>query len=509
MKDAVLDFVMRMTGGNAAVAELCASTVGGEDDGDVCRRVTKDETTVLRTAGDVVSFVGKDVAVDSVATPFVVVGDLLYTRRNWYYERSIGDRVREMSRNVSADEVVLPDTEFYAKLRGEQREAVVAMCKAQFSILTGGPGTGKTHTIARAVRYLQERNPNMRLGLAAPTAKAKDRMDESMRAAGVAAEKSQTIHSLIGINPSTMETRCNRSNPLPFDWLIVDEASMIGLPLMAKLLDALRPECRLTLVGDVDQLASVERGRVFGDLCRMQGVSLSRLDVSARFKPEGDIAKLAAAVNCGDTAGAESVLKAHGPLVSLVDLSSANPYELESWRGFGDLVRRSLASLTACKTPADALAHLNDFRILCAVRKGPFGANSVNDWVKQLLGSRCPIPLMITQNDKTFNVTNGSVGVVMPGDRQNLHLPDRAGPIRMELLPDTELAFASTVHKAQGSEYNDVAVVLPPDGENPLLTREILYTAITRTKGKVFLYGSNKAIDVCCSRKVERVSGLA
>jgi len=115
---------------------------------------------------------------------------------------------------------------------------------------------------------------------------------------------------------------------------------------------------------------------------------------------------------------------------------------------------------------------------------------------------------MITQNDKTLGVANGDVGVVMPGDPKSLYLPGRDKPIRLELLPETELAFASTVHKAQGSEYNDVAVVLPPDGESPLLTREILYTAITRTKGKVYLYGSDKSIETSCKHKVDRVMGL-
>ena len=511
MKDMVFDFVLRATGGKTRVAEICASTVEDLDGGDVCIRLKDGEAEALGEAPEVVSFVGGDVDVDSVVTPFVVVGDLLYTRRNWFYERNVGDTVRRMIRNVSQDDVVLPDTDFYNRLRGEQRAAVIAMCKAQFSILTGGPGTGKTHTIARAVKYLQEANPKMRLCLAAPTGKAAARMVESMAKAGGVAEQAVTIHSLLGVNPGLMTVRHDKSSPLPCDWLIVDEASMIGLSMMSKLLDALPSTCRLTLVGDVDQLASVERGRVFGDLCRMQGVSLSRLEESARFRPNEDIARLANAVNAGRADDALALLKSDSPLVKYVDLASVQPFEPSEWPGFEALLGEKFAALRGCKTAAEALEHVNDVRILCAVRKGPYGVERMNDFVNDLLGRRCPVPMMITQNDRTLGVANGDVGVIMPGEASVLYVPGRDAPrsIRVELLPNMEKAFASTVHKSQGSEFRDVVMVLPPNGENPLLTREILYTGITRTKGKVYLHGGDESVKLCCERKVERVSGLS
>jgi len=508
MKEMIRDFVLRMTCGNESVAEICAALAENEDQGDICHKLTKSEIEVLKAAPALAANVATDVDVASVQTPFVRCGELLYTRRNWLYERCVGDAVRRMSGRGLEEEIVLPDTEFYRQLRPEQRNAVIAMCRAQFSILTGGPGTGKTHTIARAVHYLQEKFPDFRLGFAAPTGKAAARMEESMSKAGVTAGKPVTIHSLVGINPSTMDTRYKRTCPLSIDWLIVDEASMIGLPLMFRLLDALHPDCKLTLVGDADQLASVERGRVFGDLCRMRGVSFSRLSESTRFKPNEDIAKLARAINDGKASDALSILKTNGSLVTYVSMERVKPFDPATWEGFKDLVSARFQAFSESPAAADAIAHLNDFRILCAGRRGPFGANALNEWVKNLLGKKCPVPMMITQNDKTLGVANGDVGVVMPREPKLLYLPDRDKPIRLELLPETELAFASTVHKTQGSEYDDVAVVLPPDGESPLLTREILYTAITRTKGKVFLYGSDKAIENCCMHKVERLTGF-
>ena len=510
MKDAVRDMVERMTGGNAEVAEICASTVANLEEGDVCRRLDERELRLLSEVPEVVRVVDGRTSVKDLSTPFVVSDNLLYTRRNWQYERNVAERIWRMAGNVLASDVTLPGDSFYAQLRKEQRDAVVTMCKSQFTILTGGPGTGKTHTIARAVRYLQETNPDLRLALAAPTGKAAARMTESMAKAGVTAAPATTIHTLLGARYDLVSFHHGRGNPLAVDWLIVDEASMIGMPLMSKLLDALPDGCRLTLVGDVDQLASVERGHVFGDLCRMAGVSISRLKESTRFPPDGDIARIAAAVNGNNPAEAMAILGAGRDIVSYVDLSGAPATAPTAWPGFVEMCREHFAAHAGSTDPKTALDGLNGFRILCALRHGPYGAERLNEFVKKLMGRGCPVPMMITQNDRLQDVSNGDVGVVMPDDPKRLHLPVAGGTrsIRLELLPAMELAFATTIHKAQGSEFNDVAIVLPPDGESPLLTREILYTGITRTKGSVRLYAGEASIKACCEKVVERVTGL-
>lgn len=510
MKNAVRDMVARMSG-NERVAEICARTVAGLEEGDVCRRLGEEELRLLAEAPDVVSMVDGQTPVADVATPFVACGDLLYTRRNWQYERNVAERVGRMSGNALDKDVELPDTGFYAQLRKEQRDAVVAMCKSRFSILTGGPGTGKTHTIARAVRYLQDSTPGLRLALAAPTGKAAARMTESMAKAGVQSAPATTIHTLLGSRHDLVNFVHGRENPLSVDWLIVDEASMIGLPLMSKLLDALPEECRLTLVGDVDQLASVERGHVFGDLCRLRGVSLSRLRESTRFPPDGDIARIAAAVNGSRPDDVMAVLRKGEGVVSYTDLSGHPAGHPAAWPGFAEMVRKEFAPFAASRDAGTALDRLNDFRILCALRHGPYGAERLNAFVQKAMGRGCPVPMMITQNDGLLDVANGDVGVVMPDDPARLCLPMADGghrKVRLELLPATEMAFATTIHKSQGSEYGDVAVVLPPSDESPLLTREILYTGITRTKGAVRICAGEASIRACCLHAVERITGL-
>ena len=184
-----------------------------------------------------------------------------------------------------------------------------------------------------------------------------------------------------------------------------------------------------------------------------------------------------------------------------------------TWPGFADVVRDGYAEFAACRDAASALAHLEDFRVLCALRHGPFGSEKIASWIRRTLSKNAPVPMMITQNDRTLDVNNGDVGVVMPGDRKTLCLPGRKKgetirTIRLELLPETECAFASTVHKAQGSQFRDVAVVLPTTGDSPLLTCEILYTAVTRTEKSVAIFGGEPAVRACCERSIRRRSGL-
>lgn len=513
MKQMVKDLVLRMSGGNEDVARLCAETVDAAEEGSVCRRVSAEEASLLLSAKEIVTLVGDTSDPNEVNTPFVVMNGLLYSRRNWVYERRVRLYVAEATRN-GADGSSVPDETFYAKckftLRQEQKDAVAAMCRNRFSILTGGPGTGKTFTIAQAVKFLRSGSAGMRLGLAAPTGKAAARMMESMESAMDDVPVATTLHSLLGSKYDLVNFKHNHDNPLPLDWLIVDEASMIGLPMMAKLVDALPPTCRLTLVGDVDQLASVERGHVLGDLCRMKEVAICRLSQSTRFPPGGEIARLAAAVNGNRPQEALSILKKGGEVVSYVDLSKSSPFDPQGWEGFEQMVKDCFATFAKSASAEEALERLNDFRILCALRHGPYGVDSMNAAVQLILGRKSPQPVMITQNDRTQNVANGDVGVIMPDNPSLLHLSEggRIRSIRIELLPAVEKAFATTIHKAQGSEFNDVAILLPPTGDNPLLTREILYTGITRTKNTVRIYAGDASIASCCEKTVERVSGL-
>ena len=513
MIEAVREFVLRLGDGAQVAAEICAGAVRALFEGHVCVRLSSEQIACLERVEGLVTAVEAQTPPAQVSTPFVRAESLLYTRRNWRYERTVRDRLCAMiAARAEGPEPTLPETDFYRALRAEQREAVLAMCRERLTLLTGGPGTGKTHTLARAVARMRELEPTLRLALAAPTGKAAARMTEALAAAlpGASVPRATTLEGLLGSRYDGVTFRHNRENPLPIDWLIIDEASMIGLPMMAKLLDALPEACRLTLVGDVDQLASVERGHVLGDLCHLRGLRLCRLRQSARFPAGGAIARLAAAVNDGEVEAALRLLHAGDDLVRYRDLRGCDPFHPARWADFAACLAQGFQAFARARSPEEALAHLNDFRLLCALRRGPYGLERLNAFVRRSLGPRAPQPVMISRNDAALGVANGDIGVVMPQAPDRLYLPTggAARAIRLAFLPSTEPAYASTVHKAQGSEFTDVAILLPPQGDSPLLTREVLYTAITRTRRRVHLYAGDEAVARCCTCAVERLSGL-
>ena len=453
------------------------------------------------------------------AAPFVLDGGRLYTRRNHRCERRIRQRLADIKDRPP--DPVPDDPGLLAGLTNEQRAAVELLCTAPFSILSGGPGTGKTFTLARAVMLARKGNPSLRLRLAAPTGKASARMKESLLAACVASGadvpdhvEACTLHKLLGVNPVNGRVKYGPGRELPVDWLAVDEASMVDLLLFGRLLDALPSGARLTLIGDKDQLASVERGCVLRDLCDA-GHPVARLTQSKRFPPDGAIAKFAAAVNAGDPDGAVERLRAgDADLVWTEHPADGVDAGPDAWPGFRDAVVRGFAAFAATRTPADALAHVADARVLCAVRKGPYGVERANEFVRSALARDAPLPVMVTKNDAEQDVRNGDLGVILPSDRETVWLeasepdaPPRAVP-RL-LLPDLEPAFATTVHKSQGSEFGTVSIVLPRSAESPLLTREILYTAVTRTRKDVRLWASEASVRRCAERAVDRSSGLA
>ena len=524
MENTIKDLVFRMMGGTAEaadVADVCGKAVAVITEGDVCLPI-EDENLLgrLRDAKEVVSIAPDD------TRPFVLCGSRLYTRRNWRYEAQAKESVKSMAASGGTGETVeIPPELECATPKPGQREAVIVMNSSNYSILTGGPGTGKTFTITWAVKVALSRNPELRIALAAPTGKAAGRMTESFRGFLVRDQelRATTLHTLLGPNADFTTFKHNRNNPLDIDWLIVDEASMIDLPMMSKLLEALPKGCRLTLVGDEHQLASVERGRVFGDLCNAKWMQdkIVRLAESTRFKHEGEIDLFAKAVNRGDSDKALEYLNAGGDLIVYRHLAETGMTNPDSWPEFSDIITGHLRRFTEARTAEEALEHLNDFRVLCVERHGAFGINRINDYmVRKLAGSmrnpQCPIPVMITRNDRSLNVANGDVGVRMPDDPGNICLlvkeDKEAGieyrKVRTELLDNVETAFAMTVHKSQGSEFRDVAIVLPPDAESKLLTREILYTGITRTKNMVFLFGSDKAVEKSCKNVAMRVTGF-
>lgn len=489
------------------VQNVCARAVLRIGDGDVCICCTPEELEQLKqvpkNCKNIVSTTPSDNSL------FVLSGNRLYTRRNYCYEKSILENLDVMARHQMPQ---IPGLE-QGTLSESQYNALRLMSSHQFTLLSGGPGTGKTYTIAQAVRGAIEANSELKVRLCAPTAKASRRLMESMgeefcKAHGIEAT---TIHSLLKQNPDMVTFRHNRDNPLDVGWLIVDEVSMLGLPLLAKLLEALPVDCRLTLAGDKDQLASVERGCVFGDLCRKYQDVLAVLTESRRFPPEGDVARLSQAINEGKFDAALTQLE-HSTDISYIRLSENQAFKNNQWHGFKDLILSQMKEFSESTTPQAAAEHLNDFRVLCALRKGAFGVEYANEYLHGIMPRTAPVPWMITRNDNETGIVNGSMAIEMPDDPNYIYLVVEDGGemrrISKRLLPDRELAYAITVHKSQGSEYNNICLVLPPDGISPILTREILYTAITRTKKSVAIYGSDVALNACVQHRVQRVSGM-
>lgn len=403
----------------------------------------------------------------------------------------------------------------------------------RFSIITGGPGTGKTTRVAQLLGELVRADPSLRVALAAPTGKAAARVSETIRERLSATDADDetrarvppaatTIHRLLAYRRWDDTFRRNENNPLGEDLVVVDEASMVDVLVMDALLRALRPGARLILVGDHNQLASVDAGDVLGALCRAAlsagtGTPLhdcvTRLTKSWRFERHPDIGALAEAVLGGDAGRA---LKTCAD-PSRIDVA-LHPPPASSDALLQPLLPHLEACLTA-ETPVDLLAALGRFRVLAPERLGRLGVEGINLAVETWLARRGhdvrerwyhSRPVLVTANDYATGIFNGDLGVVWR-DRESVtvHFPTDGGTrvFAPPALPHVETAWAMTVHKSQGSEFDTVLVVLP-EHESRVLSRELLYTAVTRARESVVLFASEAAVRLTISRSAERSSGL-
>ncbi|RNL60597.1 exodeoxyribonuclease V subunit alpha [Nocardioides marmoriginsengisoli] len=478
-------------------------------------------------------------------------GDLLYLDRHWREERQVCDDLlaRLARRAPEVDEAVLAAAvpRLFPDGWDQQRDAALAAARRWTTVLTGGPGTGKTASVARMVALIAEQleldaDRAPRIALAAPTGKAAARLQESVarEAAGLdpvdrarlADLRASTLHRLLGWRPdSGTRFRHHRENPLSYDVVVVDEVSMVSLSQMARLLEAVRPTTRLILVGDADQLASVEAGAVLADLVNGFAGSADspvlRLTQTHRTKAGAagaELDALADALRQGDADLAFDLLTSGTDAVRLVD-----PADQEQLAGVRAEVTDAAYAVTrralAFADPEDRVPLtdlLDEHRLLCAHREGPFGVSSWNRQVEHLLAERADVahldewypgrPILVTANDRGLGVSNGDIGVVarMPDGR--LRVVVRTGT-EVKLFAPTRLSgietvYAMTVHKSQGSEARAVTVVLPPE-DSALLTRELFYTAVTRAKEKVTIVGTEAALRAAIGRQVQRASGLA
>ncbi len=505
----------------------------------------------------------------------------LYLYRYWEYEQTIIHSIKRRTQippqdlNLVRLEQILnrlfPETEH--KDVNWQKIAAAVACLKHFCVITGGPGTGKTFTVTKVLALLHELFADQRLNiyLAAPTGKAAARLTDALEQTRQhmdcngqikSAFPSQvfTIHRMLKPIQGSPYFRHNAENPLLADVVIVDEASMVDLALMAKLLQAIPDKARLIIIGDKDQLASVEAGSVLGDICdrnvmhgfsaafktQLQKCTGEKLDPmvrtadtafglqdsivvlqkSYRFATDSGIGALSRTINTGQVDRALEILKdsaekslAWQRLSLDADLMAALPEQIVS----------AYRPCLTTRDPTEALRCLEHFKILCAVNIGPLGVQAINLLAEQILSRHNLIqpdphaenswyagrPVLITRNRYPLGLFNGDIGITLPSDSAGggelvVYFRAHDGGIRWFLphqLPEHQTVYAMTVHKSQGSEFDDVLLILP-NKDVPILTRELIYTALTRARKKITIWGKSEILRSALNRRIQRTSGL-
>ena len=507
------------------------------------------------------------------ATPIVYDLQRLYLYRYWNDECILSARLMHMSEHslpIKQDSLYVLSQLFPKKRTTEQIEwqkiaAAVAISR-QFAVISGGPGTGKTTTVAKLLAVLLSQNRALNISLAAPTGKAAARLSESIAQVvtqldidneikALIPSQAVTLHRLLGARAHSKAFRFNSGNPLHLDVLILDEASMVDLPLMTRLVEALPQHARLILLGDRDQLASVEAGAVLGDICHNINAgytpkqaellgqitasdlstyasarhtindSLCLLRHSYRFDAQSGIGQLAKAINSGSVDAVSSVWEQGFTDITFHQLSS------ESYQDLIELAVNAYAPyLEAIYSNGSAYEVLNTFakvQVLCAIREGELGVEGINEALRKALIKRELLPrseqkwyvgrpIMVTRNDPNLGLFNGDIGIclrepssdvqaqlkvcfIMPDGSVKSFLPSR--------IPEHQSVFAMTVHKSQGSEFEHTIMLLP-NSYNPVITTELIYTGVTRAKRRFSLYAPMQVLQQGISTRTRRVSGL-
>ncbi len=499
----------------------------------------------------------------------------LYLYRYWDYENTLAQDLRARATGQLEDEHIpllkegllkLFDSDLEEETDWQKVAAFTALVK-RFCVISGGPGTGKSSLIARilALMVANRKGHEIKIALAAPTGKAAARLQEAVRKGlefkrvkkflkDSSVPDASTIHRLLGSIKGSPYFRHNEENQLPFDTVVIDEASMVDIALLSKLARALSKDSRLILLGDGDQLASVQAGSVLGDLCetgRSHGFSkdfserffrltgqrivarpeenifsgitdcVVQLRKNYRFNADSGISLVSRMVNQGEGESALSLLK-EGKHADIGWKELPAPGQLLS--SLRDGVVDGYRKYLKAREPEEAFLMLEEFRILCALRAGPYGVVSINYAVERILREEDLInpserwyrgrPLMINRNDYNLGLFNGDMGIIMndvgtgQGLRAFFQSPD--GSLRKFLpqrLPEHETVYAVTVHKSQGSEFKR-ALLLLPDRYSPVLTRELIYTGLTRVREQVEVWGREPVFLESVRRRISRASGL-
>jgi len=463
--------------------------------------------------------------------PLIVEGNKLYIYRYWHYEKSLTDKIRSYTA-YKRDRVFLSAllNRYFPTDNKEvvkQRELIGQVLQQSFSIISGGPGTGKTTLVVKLLALeLELADLPLKIALVAPTGKAAIRLqyainehrealpcDEKIKSA--MPQEVMTIHRLLGVRYGSSLFIHNKDNPLDYDLLIIDESSMIDLAMMTKLLTALSAPTRVVLVGDKDQLSSVEAGSVLADLSASSAIKTYELLKTYRFNTQ--IKALARLINQQEGGAAWAFL-------TEPTHEAVNRVQTDYMNFIMDKYHRLFRAIDEKETVSQLFEKLTDFVVLCTNRRGPKGVEAINQGVEWRLGDDNIIPqkeewylgrpVLVYENDAVLGVFNGDVGICLPDPEQNNQLmvffEQFNGTIKKIIpsrLPKCQSAFALTVHKSQGSQYKEVMLIMP-DEPNPILTKEVIYTAVTRARDNVWIVADKDIFTQAVKVKISRQGGL-
>lgn len=513
----------------------------------------------LEALGDLA--VSSEIATTQVA-PCVYDQQGLALYRYWNLEQRLAQQICRLKRQTIQQ---INTSDFQDLLSDTHQQAALKMVLQQwFSLITGGPGTGKTYTLARIIAALNQIIPDIRIAMAAPTGKAAQRMQEALQnsfndpkllQSGLITDElrhqnTQTLHRLLGMGNRQIPS-FNQKQPLPYDVIVVDEASMLDLSLATALFEAIPDGCRIILLGDANQLASVDVGSVLADLQQVESLTENRVQLknSRRFSDEAKIGQLARFIQEQHSTEADSVLsrleheivnaaplhaiRLNQEMLDLIQLEyliapqevEIEPYQkklMYGFQGYVDVLKRYLKA----DEPEDEIQHVihafDDYRILTAVRHGQLGLEQLNRFAEQWLNQQLKQitigdwyvgrPVMMTYNDYQLGISNGDIGICFKHRSQpqqfEVFFPSLNKWIAAHRLPRTmQTAFALTIHKSQGSEFTHTAIVLDANAEK-LLSQELIYTAVTRAKKVVSILADAKALQQALITRTVRRSGL-
>ena len=481
--------------------------------------------------------------------PLIMTDDgRVYLYRYWLDEQHVAKAITQRCQTIA---VTNPDKlqQDFVEWKSNQADidwqkiAVLMALTRQFSVISGGPGTGKTTIVLRLLQMLHGQDASLSVALAAPTGKAAARLQQAVAEHGSSSIEAKTLHRLLGINAHNENGRYSPQQPLPVDVLIIDEASMIDISLMAKLMQALPDKARVILLGDSQQLSSVESGAVLSNLCdygsqfsatfcqiaqEMTGLSLPKLEGEAsnltdsivllqhsyRFDKNSEIGQLAEAVKSGDVNAVYDVFNNSELWQQQCDANSIQQQVMQAYYPYFEAVKSNESALNCLRV-------FDQYRVLCALKQGPQSVASVNELIERNLqrqGWKASQkfyhgrPIMVVKNDYQQRLFNGDTGLVLYDEKGVLRacfLVDNAVRwVDLNRLPVHETVFAMTIHKSQGSEFDKVCVLLPEE-ESPLLNRELLYTAITRAKKHIMLLCNDAILNKTVTTQHHRETGLA